>query len=77
MQGSLYVDDFVNCYKSKSVNSVERQLQLCLHKFKTGLMTMACLLHFCTKYKPHNDPVLHLDRNEIKVVKEVNFFGVI
>ena len=31
MQGSLYVDEFVICYKSKNMNSVERQLQLCLH----------------------------------------------
>ena len=26
--GCLYVDDFVLCYKSKNINSVERQLQL-------------------------------------------------
>ena len=34
IQGSLYVDDFVICYKSKNMNSVERQLQLCLHKIQ-------------------------------------------
>jgi hypothetical protein len=31
-QGSLYVDDFVLCYKSKNMNSTERKLQLCLNK---------------------------------------------
>ena len=31
MHGSLYVNDFVLCYKSKNMNSVERQLQICLH----------------------------------------------
>ena len=30
--GRLYVDDFVLCYKSKNMNSIERHLQLCLQK---------------------------------------------
>ena len=64
MHGSLYVDDFVICYKSQ--NSVERQLQFCLHKiqnwadengFKFSKTKTACV-HFCTTRKPHNDPCL-------------------
>ena len=31
---SLYVDDFVHCYKSKNMNSVERQMQLCHQKIQ-------------------------------------------
>ena len=67
------------------MNSIERQLHLCLHKiqnwadengFKFSKTKTACV-HFCTKRKPHNDPCLHLDRNQIKVVKEVKFLGVI
>ena len=85
MQCSLYVDEFVICYKSKNMNSIERQLQLCLHKiqnwadengFKFSETKTACV-HFCTKRKPQSDPCLHLDGNEIKVVKEVKFLGVI
>ena len=34
MQGSLYIDDHIIYYKSKIMNSIERQLQLCLHKIK-------------------------------------------
>ena len=36
MQDSLYVDDFITCicYKSKNINSFERQLQLCFHKIQ-------------------------------------------
>ena len=35
VDGSLYVDDFLVCYKSKSsMETVERQLQLQLNKFK-------------------------------------------
>ena len=30
----VYVDDFVLCYESKNINSIERQLQLCLQKIQ-------------------------------------------
>ena len=67
------------------MNSVERQLQLCLLKiqnwpdedgFKVSKTKTACV-QFCTKSKPHNDPCLHLYGKQIKVVKEVKFLGVI
>ena len=85
MQGSLYVDDFDICYKSKNINSVERQLQLCLHQIqnwaeKNGFKfskTTTAFVHFSTKRKPHKDPCIHLDGFQIKVVKEVKFLGVI
>ena len=59
--GCLYVDDFVLCYKSKNINSVERQLQLCLNKiqnwadengFKFSKTKTPCV-NFCTKRKSH------------------------
>ena len=34
MHDSLYVVDFVLCYKTKNMNSLERQLQLCLYKIQ-------------------------------------------
>ena len=44
--GRLYVDDFVLCYKSKNMNSIERQLQLCLQiKIKIGQMKMVLNSH--------------------------------
>ena len=30
--GSLYVDDFCICYRSKSMHTIERHLQQCIHK---------------------------------------------
>ena len=30
--------------------------------------------YFCTKRKPHIDPCLHLNGNQIKVVQRVKFF---
>ena len=67
------------------MNSVERQLQLCLHKIQNWAdeigvkfsKTKTACVHFCTKRKPHKDPYLHLDGNQIKVVKEVKFLDVI
>ena len=41
------------------------------------LKTKTVCVHFRTKRKSHNDPCLHLDENQIKVVKEVKFLGVI
>ena len=32
IEGSLYVDDFLICYRGKHMNTIERQLQLCLNK---------------------------------------------
>ena len=31
---SLYVDDFLICYRSKNMNSIERLLQLCLNNIQ-------------------------------------------
>ena len=33
-EGSLYVDDFLICYRAKNMNNIERQLQLCLNKIE-------------------------------------------
>ena len=83
--GSLFVHDFVLCYKSKNMNSIERHLQLCLQKnqnwadengFKFSKTKTACV-HCSSKLKSHDDPCLHLDGNKIKAVKEDKFLGVI
>jgi hypothetical protein len=34
-------------------------------------------VHFCSKWKHHDDPILLLDSTPIKVVKEIKFLGVI
>ena len=58
------------------MNSVERQLQLCLHNwadengFKFSKIKTVCV-HICNKRNPHNDPFLHLYGNQIQVVKDV------
>ena len=82
---SLYVDDFLICYRSKHMHTIERQLQQCLNKihkwalengFKFSNTKTKCM-HFCLLRGLHNDPVLKLDGVDIPVVDEYKFLGVI
>ena len=82
---SLYVDDFLICYRSKHIHTIERQLQQCLNKiqkwalengFKFSKTKTQCM-HFCQLRCLHNDPVLKLDGVEIPVVDQYKFLGVI
>ena len=82
---SLYVDDFVICYRSKHMNTIERQLQQCLNKlekwttengFKFSTAKTQCV-HFCQLRKLHDDPVLNLYGVQIPVVEAAKFLGVI
>ena len=75
---SLYVDDFLICYRSKNMNTIERQLQLNLYKiqkwatengFKFSKSKTVCM-HFCHLRKAYNDPILTLDETRIPVVEE-------
>ena len=82
---SLYVDDFLICYRSKHMHTIERQLQQCLNKiqkwalengFKFSKTKTQCM-HFCQLRGLHNDPVLKLDGVEIPVVEQYKFLGII
>ena len=82
---SLYVDDFLICYRSKNVHTIERQLQQNLYNiqvwanrngFKFSKSKTVCM-HFCQLRKAHDDLVLTLDGQPIPVVIETKFLGVI
>ena len=82
---SLYVDDFLICYRSKHMHTIERQLQQCLNKiqkwalengFKFSKTKTQCM-HFCQLRGLHNDPVLKLDGVEIPVAEQYKFLGII
>ena len=82
---SLYVDDFLICYRSKNMHTIERQLQQNLNNiqdwatkngFKFSKSKTVCM-HFCQLRKAHDDPVLTLDGTPIPVVEETKFLGVI
>ena len=84
-EGSLYVDDFCICYRSKSMRTIERHLQRCLNKienwalfnaFKFSKSKRQCV-HFCQLRKLHDNPQLYLYGSLIPVVNEAKFLGVI
>jgi hypothetical protein len=58
VRGSLFVDDFLICYRSKNMQSIERILQGCLHEIemwanKNGFrfsQSKTVCMHFCTKH---------------------------
>ena len=83
--GSLYVDDFCICFRSKNMRTIERHLQQCLNRienwatrngFKFPKSKTQCV-HFCQQGKIHNDPVVYIYGSQIPVVAESKFLGVI
>ena len=81
---SLYVDDFLVCFRSKQMRTIERQLQQCLNNlqkwsdengFKFSKTKTKCM-HFCQARKHHLDPDLNLDGSRIEVVDEHKFLGL-
>ena len=85
VEGSLYIDDFLICRKSKYIRTIECQLQRCLNKinnwtikngFKFSKNKTQCI-HFCNLHKMHNNLVLKLDSTEIPIVAKHKFLGII
>lgn len=83
-EGSLFVDDFLACYRSKQMRSIERRLQQGLNNlqrwadengFKFSASKTVCM-HFCNLRRLHQDPVLQLYNTNIPVVKETKFLGL-
>jgi ribonuclease HI len=82
---SLYVDDFLICYRSKSMHLIERQLQRCLNNIQhwadeNGFQfskTKTVCMHFCHQYTLHPDPDLNLNGSTIPVVEQTKFLGLI
>jgi len=82
---SLYVDDFVICYKSSYMPAMERQLQTCLNKLENWAdengfkfsQTKTVAMHFCKMRRLHPDPELFLKGTIIPVVPQTKFLGVI
>ena len=83
--GSLYVDDFCMCYRSKSMRTIERHLQQCINRiedwalhngFKFSKSKTQCV-HFCQLRKVHDDPELYLYGSLIPVAEDFKFPGII
>ena len=82
---SLYVDDFLICYRSKYIHIIERHLQRCLNKLQTWADTngfkfsesKTVCVHFCRLHSCVSEPCLNLNGNCIPVVEETKFLGMI
>ncbi|MEN8173077.1 MAG: reverse transcriptase domain-containing protein [Chloroflexota bacterium] len=85
LECSLYVDDFLICYSSENMATIERQLQLSLNRLQKWAdengfrfsKTKTVCMHFCQKRRLHPEPNLLLDGSPIPVVKETKFLGLI
>ena len=83
---SLYVDDFVIFFRSKTIETIERQLQININKIikwtiQNGFRVSAnktVAIHFCDCKDPTcPDPTLKLGDTEIRFVNEHRFLGLI
>ena len=82
---SLFVDDLSITCSSRNMNSIERQLQLCLDKVQTWAdengfkfsKTKTVCMHFCNKRRLHLDPALKIYDAPIPVVTQTKFLGII
>ena len=81
---SLYVDDFLFCYRSKHIHIIERHLHQCFNKladwagtngFKFSPKTVC--IQFCKLRKPHPEPTFLLNGTPVPVVEETKFLGVV
>ena len=81
---SLYVDDFVIIYRSKSVIEIERKLQMTINKLQdwtlqngfTISQSKTVAMHFWQrKWQPDHE--LKIGSTPIKFVKEAKFLGLI
>ena len=83
---SLYVDDFLICYKSKSnIDTIERQLQLQLNKLElwaneNGFKfspSKTHSVHFCNKRSCVRIPELKIYNKKLKCEDQARFLGLI
>ena len=84
VNSSLYVDDFLVCYSSKQMHTIERQLQQCLARIQKWAdqngfrfsKTKTVCMHFCNLRKLHPEPELKLYDTVIPLVEQFKFLGV-
>ena len=80
---SLFVDDFALYIRGRSVQRVERAMQLCVNRVQNSKNGCKCspsktvCMHFCRQNGVFPEPTILLDKSPIQVVKEANFLGLI
>ena len=82
---ALYVDNFLICYRTRNMNHIERQLQICLNKLSKWTTENVLrfskektkCIHFCNQHKLFLTPVLKIDPTEIRIVEQYKYPQVI
>ena len=79
---SLYVNDFLICYRSKHIHIIERHLQQCLNKLTdwsdtNGFRFSSSKTVWIHLRKPHPEPILLLNGTLVPVVEETKFLGIV
>ena len=89
MECSLYVDDFLICYRSRHMANIQREVQVQINKLETWTFnngftiskSKTVAMHFSPPYTSqvlqNLNPVLKLGEHKIEVVKETKFLGLI
>ena len=84
INGSSFVNDFIICYGSKNMVTIERKMQQCINKiskwtmkngFKIASNKTKCM-HFCQIHKMHNQPTQTLNGSEIPITQQYKFLGI-
>ena len=81
---NLFVDDFTISCRGRSMQSVQRQLQLCLNDLQkwydtSGFrfsQTKTICVHFCQQRRLHDEPSLTLNGHQLPVATKAKFLGV-
>ena len=84
INGSLYVNDFLICYSSKNMVTIERKMQQCINKMLKGTMKNGFkifgnetkCMHFCQIHKMHSQPTLTLNGSVIPITQQYKFLGI-
>ena len=83
VRGSLYVDDFLICFRSKSVIAIERQLQRCINSRQTWAdengfqfsKSKTVCMHFSNQQSIHAEPDLkHILMKKGETTEPTNTF---
>ena len=82
--GSLCVNNFLICYSSKSMVTIERKMQQCIYKVLKWTMengfkissNKTKYMHFCQIHKMHNQPILRLNGSEIPINQQYKFLDI-
>ena len=84
INGSIYLDDFLICYCSKNMATIERKMQQYINKILKWTMKnnflISCnktkCLHFCQIHKMYNQSTLKLNGTEIPITHQYKFLDI-